>query len=491
MAEIEIKLQVPDGQLAGVRAAVLRGRCATARFRAIYFDTADRKLLAAGFVLRLRHEGRRWVQAIKGPGDGLLTRLEHEVVLGPGRTLPALDIERHAAMAEYETLRAALGESGAALLPNFEMRFKRTSRTVRHQGAMIELALDEGEIEAGAERAPISEVELELQRGPVGALADLAGRWSERHGLWIDVRSKSERGHLMAAGEVARPAAKGTPPRLSHQTRPPAALRACVQAALAQVLPNVAALAADAGSAEHVHQARIGLRRLLSVLREFGAWSADVDAQWSVGASRLFKQLGGTRDRDVLDAWVLPQLQAAGAPPFAFDDRRTQSAPSDACRSIEATRCLLALLAFSAGTAEHASGHDTDETAAVLALAGPRLARLHRRVRRAGKDFASIDDSARHRARKQLKRLRYCAESLSSLFPPDAWRVYARKLRKAQDALGRFQDLALAQGAFSTLLELDPQAWFALGWIAARRPAAVADAGRALRALGKTPKFLR
>jgi CHAD domain-containing protein len=203
--------------------------------------------------------------------------------------------------------------------------------------------------------------------------------------------------------------------------------------------------------------------------------------------------LGSARDRDVLGAWVLPQLQAAGAPPFALDDASSSPAhsPGQVFRSVEATRCVLPLIVFAAGTGPPSTAHGAHPSVDVLALAGPRLARLHRRLRRAGKNFATIDDDARHRARKQLKRLRYCAESLSSLFPREAWQAYARRLKKAQDALGHVQDLALAQATFADLCTRDARAWFALGWIAARRPAALADAGRALRSLGKRPKFFR
>jgi triphosphatase len=493
MPELEIKLQIPPPQLGTVRAAMRRGRCATTRLRALVFDTPGHHLAAAGCSLRVRREGRRWVQALKGPGDGLLSRFEHEVPLGSGRAVPAPDLARHAAAPGGEPLLAALndalgGEAGT-LAPLFEVNVVRTHRRVRHEGASIELALDEGWVQCGASRERVCELELELETGSVGALVGMARRWALRHGLWIDVRSKAQRGYQLLQGDASSPAMRGAPPVLSKSISPDAALRACVGAALQQILANAAELAAGRGDAEHVHQARIGLRRLLSVLREFGDWSADVQAQWSEDAASLFRSLGQARDRDALSAWIEPQLLAAGAPPSQSATPAPSSIPAALFRSAEATRLLLDLMAFVHGqpvpldAASHRAG--------VSALAAPALARLHRRLRRAGKAFDALDEARRHHARKQAKRLRYCAESLSSLWPASAWQAYAQRLKNAQDALGRVQDASLAQAVYSAQPDAGPQAWFALGWLAAQRPGWVAEAGQALRKLGKRPKFLR
>lgn len=488
--EVELKLQIPAHQRGAVQAAMLRGRCSSRRLRALYFDSPDGALAAAGFVVRLRREGRQWVQAVKSTGDGPLARLEHEVALGAQRDVPALDLTRHAASHGYQTLLAALGARADTLAPVFEVQVQRRQRLVRHEGAWIELALDEGVIDDGRSRVPIHELELELKSGSLDAMTSLARRWALRHGLWLDIRSKSERGHLLVAQQAALPATRSHTPALPSGSTADAALRAMVDAALRQILPNAAALAAETGAADHVHQARIGLRRLRSALREFGAWSADVQPQWSERAGAIFKVLGQARDRDALSDWILPQLQAAGAPTCDIASSAAPTTPSEVFRSAEASALMLDLLAFAHGRAAPASA-DSDPPATVLGAAAPRLLHLHRRLRRAGKAFAAIDDAARHRARKQLKRLRYCAEGVSSLLPAKAWAAYAHRLADAQEALGRLQDIAVAQAAFSAQRERDPRAWFALGWLAARQSDCVEEAGRALRALGKAPKFLR
>lgn len=86
--EIEFKFCIPAGHLKAVEAALRRGAVVRTRLQARYFDTADQRLVADGMVLRLRKEGRRWVQTVKAAGDNALHRLEHNVDLGTGAAAP-------------------------------------------------------------------------------------------------------------------------------------------------------------------------------------------------------------------------------------------------------------------------------------------------------------------------------------------------------------------------------------------------------------------
>ena len=54
MTEIELKLQVPAGALPGVERALNAAPVDTVRMRAVYYDTPDGGLAAAGVALRLR-----------------------------------------------------------------------------------------------------------------------------------------------------------------------------------------------------------------------------------------------------------------------------------------------------------------------------------------------------------------------------------------------------------------------------------------------------
>ena len=486
--EIELKLQVPAAGLPALKRAVCRGRVQRIHLRALYFDTPERALAAAGLALRLRREGRRWVQTVKGAGDGPIARLEHEVVLSASRDAPPLDPTRHDGTPEGDALAAALGTDAARLVLCFETDVWRTRRELREGGTRIELALDIGTIRAGASVMPVAEVEFELLHGGVDLLVAVARRWALRHGLWLDTRSKALRGHLLAAGSAAEPAVKSSAPLLEAHENPDAALRCIVRSALSQILPNASALATEAGAPEHLHQARIGLRRLLAALREFGAWSDAVDDQWAVNARQVFGELGRARDRDAIASALSPALREAGAPLWQLSAETAAADAGAVLRGPAATHCLLGLIGFACTTA---TAQNDQERPALKELAQARLGRLHRRVHRAGKGFALQDSASRHRARKRLKRLRYCAEFTSALWPERAWAAYGERLRRAQDALGAMQDNAVAEPLYRAEAEHDPRAWFAVGWLVARREALVAEAGRALRNLGRTPKFMR
>jgi triphosphatase len=485
--EIELKLQVPAAGRPALERAVCRGRVQRIHLRALYFDTPERALAAAGLALRLRREGRRWVQTLKGAGDGPIARLEHEVVLGASRDAPPLDPGCHAGTPEGEALAAALGDDAARLAVCFETDVWRTRRELREGGARIELALDIGTIRAGASVLSLAEVEFELLHGGVDALVAVAGRWASRHGLWLDTRSKALRGHLLAMGAAAEPAVKSIAPPLKAHDDPDAALRCMVRSALSQILPNASALAAGTAAPEHLHQARIGLRRLLAALREFGAWSDAVDGQWAIDARQMFGELGRARDRDAIAATLWPSLREAGAPRWQLDAAPAATDAGAAFRAPAATQCLLGLIGFACTTATAPN----DARPPLKDLAQARLRRLHRQVHGAGKDFVLQDSASRHRARKRLKRLRYCAEFTSALWPARAWTAYSERLRRAQDALGVMQDNATAEPLYRAEAEHDPRAWFVVGWLVARREVLVAEAGGALRNLGKTPKFLR
>ena len=237
--ETELKFQIPAAARAALRAEVEAAGGQPLRLQARYFDTAERALAAAGMALRLRREGERWVQTLKGRGDGVMQRLEHEVVLD-GSEPPRLDLSRHDGTPAGAALRRALGD--AVPQPTFETDVHRTVLRLQQADALIELALDEGALRAGAAVAELCELEYELLQGPVPALLALAGEGVLRHGLWLDVRSKAERGERLARGIAVVP-----PLRLEPDSLAPA---------LRQLLANACELADGLGGDDHLAAVR-------------------------------------------------------------------------------------------------------------------------------------------------------------------------------------------------------------------------------------------
>lgn len=450
--EIELKFQVPAARLAALERALATKTAERVALRARYFDTPDGRLAAAQLALRLRREGDVWVQTLKGRGDGLIQRLEHEVLRAPeAGDPPPLEPGLHAGTAAGAALSAALkGAFKGAQAPGvaYGTEIQRLRRVLRHGGARVELALDTGHVIAGDARAPVCELEFELLSGPVSGLLDLASRWADRFHLVADPATKSERAQWLAQGRTLRPVAGAEQPVLAPGLPLVAARAAMVGAALRHALPNAAAVTAGAHGPEHVHQLRVALRRLRSVLRAFGPTDEPRDAL----ISGLFASLGSTRDLDVLAQTLAPAWEAAQAAGYASPQPahpapgpgpgpglQAQAMPALAQPGV--TRLWLGLIALARPQADPSPENAEPWDAPAL----DRLRRWHRQARRLAADWTRLDDEARHRLRKRLKRLRYLLEFSAPLLPARAAARETAALRALQDALGRWNDLVLAR----------------------------------------------
>ena len=490
MAEVELKLLVPPAQHARLQSRLRAfGVPRVQMVDSVYFDTAARALARAGLALRLRRQGRRWLQTLKtGGGEAALaTRDEWEVPVAAGRlqfaALPA------AARAQ---LRAAGVASARPLRPVYRTRFRRSAWTVERDGATVELALDDGQIVAGAQREPILELELELKAGPAAALPALARaimappRRAVLPLLPLGA-SKAARGQRLA-DQLPLRAAKASGARLGEGLRPKlpagAALRCVLANGLEVLLANAHGLRRR-DEPEFVHQARVALRRMRSALRLL-ARDTTVPAALISELRWIASALGPARDADVLVTSTLPAVLAAlTAPPSAAQSAAASaawSAPPSAPPSAEkagAVRSLLAaarrrqvrgrrLARAAVGSGRFAllaldllawtrSPHDERERT-LRQLAPRRLASAHRRLLRAGRFFAALPPAEQHAVRILGKRLRYALDLFAPALPAPAAAAaanYGAVLAQLQEELGALNDAAVAA---ATLPELSGDA---------------------------------
>ena len=495
--EIELKFQIPAARLLALQRAVTTGSATVTALQAAYFDTTGGHLAAARIALRLRREQGVWVQTLKAEGAGPMHRLEHNVTLH-GADRPVLDLHRHDGSQAGKRLQRLLAKAGRpALRQVYATEIQRTHRELRSAGARIELALDQGCIAAAGRKLPVCEIEFELLDGEPQALLALAGRWVERFGLVLDVRSKSERGHWLAAGHALPPPAAGAPGR-------PLA-RPSVQAMLAQALGPVLAHAsawagepadpadpAERPTAEHLHQLRVGLRRLRSVLRVFAAQAPAPATALVPALGQLFDRLGAERDRDVMAERLWPALQTAGAPLVALPLLPVPAGALAALLRAPATQqlwlallaaCQAAAVAVPPAGADPAAGPVAESAGPLRDSLGPPLAQLLRQVQRDGLRFGALDDPSRHRLRRRIKRLRYAIEASAAVWPARRAARCLAALEKAQGPLGDYHDSVVARLAYQAHAAVDPRAWFAVGWLAARRAALEAPCVKALTRL--------
>ncbi len=494
MHEIELRFHVPASQRLAVDAAVAgRGARPRLRLQAAYHDTIDRRLAAAGLALRMRREGRRWVQTLKGPTADGMTRTEHNVPLGAAATAPICDPARHAETPVGRALLACLDGAGA-LVALYRTDILRRTRAVRTAHGRVELAFDHGRIHAANRQVDVRELEIELLAGAPQAVLDAARRWVPRFGLWLDTRSKAERGDLLARGEVIAPPRPASPVRLAPEMSAALAWRTVLRSCAEQITANASQIAAGQSGPEHVHQLRVGLRRLRSAVSLFGdEEGGDGDrARLGTAAAALFRSLGSARDGAVLDGELAVELRAAmrsaGVAVDAAAAAPTPDAPTPTqiVRHPDSQMLLLDLLAAASHPDADASSPDARSLRRRVAR---RLNGWHREVAADLDRFADLDDASRHRLRKRAKRLRYAAEFCAALFERKAVRRYLRALRALQDRLGALGDVVMAIQSIAARPDRDAQAMFALGWFTARRGGLVAAVAPDLEAFAKVGRF--
>ena len=137
-----------------------------------YFDTPDLALQQRRMAVRERLAGDQWLLTVKTAGqsqNGLSRRQEWEGPTTPGAL-------------QFDTLvdDAALAQDLMTLRPDlralFCTDFERQCWVITHDGARVEVALDQGRIHVPgtALSEPLLELELELLSGPEEALMALA-----------------------------------------------------------------------------------------------------------------------------------------------------------------------------------------------------------------------------------------------------------------------------------------------------------------------------
>jgi len=530
--EFELKFKVDANRREAVEAAVERGRSYRKRLRARYFDTADGALAARRIVLRLRKEEGSWIQTAKAPTGDPLARHEHNVELPPMRAseVPLPDLARHrgspvGALIDKALRQAGLDPETAELVPLYGTDVWRTTREMHSGDALVELAFDVGSVRAGDRSHALCELEMELKHGSPAAMLELCRRWCTRYGLWLDTVSKSAQGERLAQGIVHAAPLKAVAPRIEPKTPAPEVFRRVLSTCLQQILANASEVGAGSSDPEHVHQLRVGIRRLRTALRELADLAPHIDPRWEPALVDAFQALGRQRDRELVQQTVQAEARAHGGPAFGFhDDSDGEPTPAEVVRSAAFQAVLMDLIvaalppappspsltaapahAASVGdrtvapSAAKADKADKNGKAAKPAKADApphkllrlRLDKLHRQVLHDGKRFESLAPAEQHRVRKRLKRLRYLGEFVAPLYGRRAAERFLAMLEPAQDALGAHNDAVVAMAVCRASAAHDGGAWFAVGWLAARHADSAAGCRRALEKLADAKPFWR
>jgi triphosphatase len=490
MSEFELKLRVPTDEAASLHAAFIAHGAMTLRLQARYFDTRSSVLARQGVTLRLRLEDGRWVQALKTIGDGVVQRLEHEVVLDdPADAVPELDPGRHDATDAGRLLRAALdSEPSAALVERHATDIERLRLMLYPPGgSAVEAALDSGAVRVEDRSAPVLEVELEHKAGPLQGVFDVAAGWVHHGGLWLSTLTKAERGErLQHAANAPPPSVRTQGPAIGAQMNGPALMHALLLAVLAPLLAHAGALAEGDRGEQTLHQVRIGLRRLRTLLRELRRLAPGVKAHWDGELATAARRLGPGRD-DVAQAALRPLLEAAQAAVADWPAPAVQD-PADTIRDRGLQGVLVEVLALA--HADDGRLAPMPPSAALQQVAA-RLDRLQHRLAQAAARYEALPLPAQQRVLGQLERLQDLTEMTAGLWPRRPAKRLLKALRAAHEAAALHRDVAAAATAFRAQAALDPQSWFTAGYLQAHLQTTARSTAHALRRLRKRPACWR
>jgi triphosphatase len=481
--ECEIKLALDSASAAQVRKIPLlrpQGGAKPAEREHVdrYFDTADFTLWQHGFALRVRSDGTRHVQTLKGGGTvvaGLHRRVELEAELPsaePDRALFARQL-RDAVPA----LAKQLGRHELPLGPVFTNKVKRAAWMLELDGGVqVECALDTGELQCGDRTVPVRELELEMKDGDPARLYDLARQVHEAVPVRVENVSKAERGYALA-GAVAPHAVKATAVALKRKASMGEALAGILRNCLEQMQANE--LGVLAGEVESLHQMRVGLRRLraaMAMVKDMAQLPAPLaaDVEWLAG------ELGDARNWDVFIESLLPGLPlpdehkpalARVAVAAREEAERHRARVRAAVGSARYTGLMLGLGAWIAGQGwRQADSRPEDAPADALeqkvSKAAPRLvqhaaARVRKRAR--GVDLQHPDTL--HRVRIAAKKERYAREFFEALSHDKKEIRRHDLLSDMQDELGLLNDGVVARALLGQLRERVPQEIALLGFI--------------------------
>ncbi len=486
MNEIELKFTIdePTARQFWKRdqiSKLMSGHPTSSMLKSTYLDTPDHALWGAGIALRLRRDGRRWIQTVKAKGQihGGLSQVEEFEAPAPGG-IANLD-----AVAD-PSLRERITElvNGTPLSPVCETVMKRTrGELCLADGTRAMLSLDVGEIRAAQRREELREVEIELLDGRVEGLFDIAHAIFPNGGLTFSKLSKGARGYMLARdGRIDMTIA----PRSAHsvalhrkQTAEQAArdiLRECID----QIASNIGVIE-KLDDPEGPHQLRVGLRRLRSVFAVFTTivGGAEMD-RLNVEARWLGREVSRLRDLDAIaNDVVLKQAEAhpdeSGLPCLADALCSEAAGVREQLRAIlidgRAQAMLIDLVRFVETRAwidSSDAGQAAGLQASVRKLARAALARRWVKVRKRASDLASLTAAQRHELRKELKKLRYAAEFFAPLFPTKRARRFLQRLKDLQVVFGDLNDVVVMKALFAGAhprFANDPRLQRPIGWV--------------------------
>jgi CHAD domain-containing protein len=277
----------------------------------------------------------------------------------------------------------------------------------------------------------------------------------------IDLPSE---GRALARGETVRARRHG-PPDLGRARSVEDALVAAI-GHLTEVMLHHAPLCRIEAGPNGVHQMRVALRRLRSVLKAFRpAAACDAVEAFDLSLKTLAQTLGDARDLDVFLLGIGTRVSAAmpGERRIATLLRAMEARRAGAYQALRAMlegqqfrALMLDGIALMLERPWSAAALDRPDQAELLAERLPDFAsrlldkRWHRLCSE-GEAIETMDEEALHELRLSTKRLRYAAELFAPIWPGKPCKRFLSRLAAVQEEFGLANDAAVARGIVAAL----------------------------------------
>jgi CHAD domain-containing protein len=256
----------------------------------------------------------------------------------------------------------------------------------------------------------------------------------------------------------------------------------------------------EAGDPKGVHELRIGLRRLCSILRTLRPLVASGSlGNFERSARNVARLVGALRNADVLINSIYAPIENVTPNREGFHELARILALRREAKRCEVRTALagaewkqlqLYITLWPLTLAENPALRRP-----VAKYACTALKKTWNKAFKLGRRIDGLDVDHRHELRKTLKELRYLAEFFSGLFPARKAQLFIDRLKRMQDMLGYLNDVQMAD-QLRVIQERDldtSQAAGAAGYILGRHEAEALhvwqSAGKAWEKLEASSKF--
>jgi CHAD domain-containing protein len=230
-----------------------------------------------------------------------------------------------------------------------------------------------------------------------------------------------------------------------------AAFRSAAQSCLQDIAANQ--IAACAGNGDALHQMRIALMRLRTLVSFFSPLISDPEWDRLKQELRwLNGYLGKARDMDVL--MIRFKANADPAPEAAAQAKARYRKWTHSHRRVtqalksQRHRRLIRNLSLWIESGDQTTTTAKHRAEPIAAYSARRLSRWHRKLLKKSRRLENMSAEKLHRLRIATKKLRYAIEFFGPLFPPKhlaRQKAILKYLRKAQESLGSLNDAERAR----------------------------------------------